>query len=91
MLDSDIVWVSLIYNDSSQSIFRATKNREIIESILGRKETRDVFDGEVLKEGYLFKVNTMVLFEVINVRSIEVSREMPEFEREVDKFANSFI
>lgn len=91
MLENDIVWVKITYLDDSTLIFRATKCKEIIEDILGRPVDRDVFDGEVLGEGYIFKVDTQVLFELINIASIESSKLKPEFSREVDRFASSFI
>lgn len=91
MLDDDIVWVKLTYVDGSESIFRATKSKEIIEDILGHPEKRDVFDGNVLKEGYLFKVENQVLFELNNVNNSEITESKPQLMRRVDRFANSFI
>lgn len=91
MLDNDIVWVKLVYNDGSESMFRATRNREIIECIIGHTEEKDVFCGKVLEDKFLFKVENQVLFELIGVKDIIVTEDKPSLERGVDRFANSYI
>ena len=91
MLDTDIVWVKLTYPDSSESIFRATRSKNIIEDVLGQKELRDIFSGNVLSDLYVFDVSSKCFVNISNVIRIEEFKSKPKFSREVDKFASSFI
>lgn len=91
MLDTDIVWVKITYPDDSESIFRATRCKQIIEDVLGQSELRDIFSGNVLNSLYIFDVLSKCFVNISKIKNIEEFKSKPKFSREVDKFANSFI
>lgn len=92
MIKNDIVWVKIKYPDESVKITRGTKCVFIIESILGGKPDRDVYskDGTCVSDNYIFDVETKRFINVEGTE-IECSKEEPELERNIDKFARSFI
>lgn len=93
-LDTTVAWLKVTYPDSSCQILRATRSLEIIEFYCEKLDCRDVYDvnNKTLKEGYIFDVKNKQIRE-LNVEncSIEVSKKKPTFDREVDRFASSFI
>ena len=91
MLDVDIVWVKITYPDNSESIFRATRCKQIIEDVLGQKELRDIFSGETLSDLYVFDVSSKCFVNISNINRLEEFKSKPKFSREVDKFASCFI
>ena len=91
MIDNDIMWVKLVYNDESESIFRGTRSKPIIEDILGQEEPRDIFNGNVLSDLYVFDVSSRCFVDMSNVLQLLTYKTKPQFSREVDKFASTFI
>lgn len=76
----DVVWVKMVYPDKSVLIFRGTRSVEIAHQ-LGLELDDDNFILDIEKH------------RVINGMDCEVSyhNQKPEFERRLDRFANSFI
>lgn len=92
-LDKTVLWVKMTYKDSSCRILKATRSLEAIEFYCEKLEDRDVYDFEnkVLKPGYLFDVNNCKIVEVGKDVKLEVSKSKPDYDREVDKYASSFV
>lgn len=92
MLENSILWVKVEYPDGSEGIFRGTTSSEIIRAVTGTLPKRDVFneDGSCLRDNYVFNVKTRT---IVNLEDLvfHIFEEKPEFNRRVDKFANSFI
>lgn len=92
-LNNTVAWVKLTYRDSSCRILKATRSLEAIEFYNKDLIDRDIYDFEnrTLKSGYLFDINNLSIVDVADDVDIEVSKSKPKFDREVDKYASSFI
>lgn len=96
MLEDDVVWVKMIYPDSSENIFRGTRCVSIIEDIVGNLPDRDVFletDDNIkigMKDNYIFDVKTENFIDSYDT-VVMLSIDKPKFTRRFDRFANSFI
>lgn len=87
----DVSWVRLRYPDDSERILRATTNVDVILLLTKNLPNRDVYcSNGFIKEGYIFDVKNLALVDISDCE-LEIFNKKPEFSREVDKYANSFI
>lgn len=89
----EIKWVKIKYRDSSLRVFRATIDTSIIRDISGKIPDREIYneDKTRLERNYLFDVKNEVVVEIPDTAFVSYSDTKPSFDREVDKYANSFI
>lgn len=91
LLKNDIVFVSITYDDLSCRIIRGTQCQEYIIDILGELPDMDIYtDTQEIKDNFIFDVTSKKIIDVTGL-VVECSTTKPNFNREVDRFANSFI
>ena len=81
-LESNIRWVKVIYSDSSNIVFRGTRNLAIINSFT---------NVNVIDENEIYDVNREKMRYFGSECEVKVFSLKPDFERRVDEFANQFI
>ncbi len=81
-LESNIRWVKVIYSDSSNIVFRGTRNLAIINSFT---------NVNVIDENEIYDVNREKMRYFGPECEVQVFSLKPDFERRVDEFANQFI
>lgn len=91
MIDSEIAWVKLTYNDDSERVFRGTQSLSIINDMVDNLGDYDYYitDGYVDSK-FIFDVKNKTFVNTENTK-IEISKTKPKFNRKVDEYVNSFI
>ena len=91
-LKGDILWVELIYTDSSVKVFRGTQCKEFIKSIENGSMVKydSICESENIND-YIYDVRNRVFIYLGNMININLYSSKPIIERRVDRFGNCFI
>lgn len=86
-----IVWYRLTYNSGAQLKFKGTVSEDIILSIYNKDipEYIQFLNGKI-SNNFIFNVKSNLFIDVSDCK-VEESYNEFELEREVDKFANSYV
>lgn len=91
-MNDDIVWLRFTYPDSSQIIFRGTRNIDIISQCVHPVPNLDVYGSNgLLLDGFVFNITSRKVIEIESDVKIEEFKTKPKYERRIDKFASCFI